>query len=74
VVEPRSNVVALRPRVNPRHPSLFDQDTVPASEVVVLSRLQGQLIGSLLRALRAHAPSPRAVDEAIELLCPGARS
>jgi hypothetical protein len=59
------NVVPLRPRINPRHPSLH------RNRDVVLTELQAQLIASLLQSLRGHAPIPNACDEAIELLTRG---
>jgi hypothetical protein len=65
--EPRSNVIELRPRINPHHPSvqpaLFDQD-----KPVTIPALQAQLIASLLKSARPHLPSPKACDEAIAIL------
>ena len=74
--EPRSNVIALRPRVNPRQPSVrgaevFDQtdpDLAAASECVLLTKIEAQAIAGVLRHARGHCPSPKAVDEAIALL------
>lgn len=72
------NVLPLqRPRVNPRHPSLherpvmFDQDdpeVAAADRCVLLTKIEAQLIASLLNTARAHLPSPKACDQAIELL------
>lgn len=65
-------LVASQHVVNPRHPSLFrtiprtamyDQDTP-----VTLTRLEAELIASLLKATRGHFPSPKAADSAIEIL------
>jgi hypothetical protein len=73
-----SNVVPLhRPRVNPNHPSVtpatgvFDQEDPAvhaADRCVLLTQIEAQLIASLLNTARAHLPSPRACDQAIELL------
>lgn len=71
------NVIALRrPEVNPRHPSVtspgvFDQDdpdVAAADRCVLLTKLEAQLIASLLKCARGHLPSPKAADEAITLL------
>ena len=66
-----ANVVPLR-RINPNHPSvrpdMFDQDTAPPDQMVVFTRIEAQLIASLLHVARPHLPSPLAVDQAIELL------
>ena len=48
-------------------PTLFDQETERDASVR-LSRLEAQLIASLLKTAQSHLPSPRAVDDAIELL------
>jgi hypothetical protein len=56
ITEPRSNVVALRPRINPHHPSV-------RSGGRWLSDTQLQLIASTLQ----H-PTPDGVKAAIELL------
>lgn len=74
-VEIKSNVVPLRKpvEVNPRHPSMYDRDREPAEATVTITVLQASLIASLLQALRAHGPSPRAVDDAIDILTPGRR-
>ena len=73
--EPRHDHVRLNPRipkVSFRHPSqMFDQDDPDlnaASECVILTRLEAQLIASLLNVARGHLPSPKACDEAISLL------
>jgi hypothetical protein len=69
-----ANVVPLhRPRINPLHPSVtppavFDQAQAAPDRTVVLTRIEAQLIATLLRTARAHLPSPRACDEAISLL------
>lgn len=80
VVEPRHShltLVGARPRINPRHPSLynppamFDQDdpeVSAADRCVMLTTIEAQLIASMLNAVRGHVPSPKAVDQAIELL------
>lgn len=61
-----SNVVPLRKpvAVNPRHPSLH-------TPKVTLTRLEAELIASLLDTARNALPSPKAVDAAIELLTGG---
>ena len=76
--EPRnSHVVDVRTRATTRsrrrHPSTtpFDQesqDVNAASECVLLTKIEAQLIASLLNSARGHLPSPRAVDDAISLL------
>jgi hypothetical protein len=80
--EPRhshvGNVIELRPRINPRHPSLqpvqttmFDQDDPEvhaADRCVVLTEIEAQSIAGVLRHARGHCPSPGALDEALELL------
>lgn len=69
-----ANVTSIRKpvAVNPAHPSvraeMFDQDQAPADQSVRLTRIEAQLIASLLKVARNHLPSPRAVDQAIELL------
>lgn len=76
LIPDRSNVIDLRPRVNPRHPSmqppaLFDQhdpDINAADRCVILTKLEAHAIAGLLKAARGHLPSPRSCDEAIELL------
>ena len=76
--EPRnSHVVDVRTRATlrsrRRHPSTtpFDQedpDVNAADRCVLLTKLEAQLIASLLNSARGHLPSPRAVDDAISLL------
>ena len=78
--EPRNshigNVTPLHPHIprvrSIRHPSvMFDQDDPDvnaADRCVVLTQLEAQLIASLLNVARSHLPSPKACDEAIELL------
>lgn len=79
--EPRrshvDNVRTLRPAVatNPRHPSLqpvvmYDQETDAnaADRCVLLTQPEARAIATLLRTARAHLPSPRACDDAIQLL------
>jgi hypothetical protein len=78
IEEPRSNVVELRPRLNPRHPSMqpvqtvmFDQkdpEVHAADRCVVLTEIEAQSIAGVLRHARGHCPSPKVVDEAIALL------
>jgi hypothetical protein len=80
IAEPRNRhlaLVAQRPRVNPRHPSVratefFDQDdpdlTWGADQCVVLTAIEAQTIAGVLRHARGHCPSPKVVDEAIALL------
>jgi hypothetical protein len=59
----------LRPVVvNPRHPSLFDQDEAAADRAVLLTGAEAKLIAAVLRHARGHVPSPKALDEAIDLL------
>jgi hypothetical protein len=78
IPEPSTNVVALRPRTNPRHPSmhqpvLFDQqdpDLAAASECVLLTPTEAQAIAGMLRQGRPHSPSPASVDVAIGWLRP----
>ena len=60
--EPRSNVIDLRPRPNPRHPSMQGERRVS------LSQTEAELIASMLRSVRSLVPSPKGVDAAIELL------
>lgn len=68
------NVRPLHPpvAVNPHHPSLYDRtDEDPSSATcVLLTRIEAQLIASLIHVARRHLPSQRAADEAIELLTP----
>jgi len=80
--EPRnSHVIDIRTRANRsrrRHPSIapFDQedpDLAAADRCVLLTKLEAQLIASLLNSARGHLPSPKAVDEAISLLMGGKR-
>ena len=74
--EPRHDHVVVKnpriPKVRLRHPSMmFDQDSVEvnaASDCVLLTKLEAQLIASLLNVARGHLPSPKAVDDAISLL------
>lgn len=76
-----ANVIPLhRPTVNPAHPSLydrpdlFDQEQTAPDPTVVLTRLEAELIASLLTTARRHLPSPKACDAAVSLLTPkGAR-
>ena len=76
--EPRhrhvDNVRALfSVKVNPRHPSMYDRsDENDAASCVLLTQLEAQLIASLLNVARAHLPSPKAVDQAVDLLTPKA--
>jgi hypothetical protein len=77
VAEPRSNVVPLRrrdgsgPSLQPR---LYDVEREPAGpEPVILAPAEAQLIASLLKSLRHHAPSPRGIDAAIATLMNGGR-
>ena len=65
-----ANVIPLhRPvAVNPRHPSMYDRTTEPPAATVTLTRIEAQLIASLLQVARGHLPSPKAVDDAIGLL------
>jgi len=78
--EPRnSHVVDIRTRANrarQRHPStqFFDQEADNAADqCVLLTKIEAQLIASLLRAAKGHLPSPRACEEAIDLLMRGKR-
>lgn len=75
--EPRHDHVVVRmnpriPKVRFRHPSqMFDQDDPDvnaADSCVILTKLEAQLIASLLNTARGHLPSPKACDEAISLL------
>jgi hypothetical protein len=82
IPEPRNssltNVTPLHPRIpriSLRHPSLrtdlFDQedpDLAAASECVMLTKIEAQAIAGVLRHARGHCPSPKACDDAIELL------
>lgn len=78
IAEPRNRhlqLVAQRPRINPKHPSvqakLFDQadpEVHAADRCVLLTQIEAQLIASLLKSARAHLPSPKAVDEAVAIL------
>lgn len=65
-----SNVVPLRrpTRINPAHPSMYDRAAEAPEAVVVLTRVEATAVASLLRSARAHLSSPKACDEAIELL------
>jgi hypothetical protein len=76
--EPRhthvGNVVQFR-RPSLRHPSMqptmFDQDDADvnaADRCVLLTQIEAQLIASLLKSARSHLPSPKACDDAIEIL------
>ena len=47
-----------------QHPSMYDG----GADLLPLTVMQRQLLASLLLALRAHAPSPRAINDAVELL------
>jgi len=64
-----SNVVPLRKpvAVSPNHPSLHTPKTV------TLTRLEAELIASLLDTARNAPPAPKAVDAAVELLMGGRR-
>jgi hypothetical protein len=74
--EPRhshlGNVTPLHPnipRLRPiKHPSMYDQEQDAADQCVLLTRLEAQLIASLLNSAKGHLPSPRACQEAIDLL------
>jgi len=75
--EPRHRhleIVAERPRVSPRHPSMrpemFDQEDADhaASECVLLTKIEAQAIIGVLRHARGHCPSPAALNDAIEIL------
>ncbi len=78
IPEPNTNVVRLHPlipRISRRHPSMrpefFDQedpDLAAASECVMLTKMEAQAIAGVLRHARGHCPSPKACDDAIELL------
>jgi hypothetical protein len=77
IPEPRNRhlvVVESRPRVSPRHPSLraqlFDwEDPDLADENGrYLTNREIQVIAGVLRHARGHCPSPKALDDAIELL------
>lgn len=70
VVEPRSNVIAMRRRDGSSpsvQPVLFDQAKL-ADDLPPLDRTDREVIASLLHVSRAHLPSPKAVDAAIEKL------
>jgi hypothetical protein len=64
------NVVPLHQPLRPRRvrPEMFDREQEPPEQFVKLTRIEAQLIASLLNVARAHLPSPRAVDQAVELL------
>jgi hypothetical protein len=64
------NVTPLHQPLRPRRvrPEMFDQQQEPPEQFVKLTRIEAQLIASLLNVARAHLPSPRAVDQAVELL------
>jgi hypothetical protein len=76
--EPRnSHVVDIRTRATirarRRHPSVapFDQEDPnvnAADRCVLLTRIEAQLIASLLNSAKRHLPSPKACQEAIDLL------
>lgn len=82
IPEPRNShlrLVDVRGRSRSVHPSsrplkIFDQDLQDDPEVsaadrcVLLTKIEAQLIASLLNIARAHLPSPKACDQAIELL------
>jgi hypothetical protein len=53
--------------MHPSQPGPYDRDAEPA-ERRPLTDLERDLIASMLRSVRAHLPSPRAVDEAVALL------
>ena len=64
--EPRSNVVRLRPRINPNHPSVRGSSpaiTLPEINGRWLNDTQLQLIASTLQ----H-PTPQGVQAAVALL------
>ena len=71
---PRDHHVANVTPIRPAHPSLygrpemFDQETAADDEVVKLTKIEAQLIATLIRSARSHLPSPRAADEAVALL------
>jgi hypothetical protein len=52
---------------------MFDQQQEPSEQFVKLTRIEAQLIASLLNVARAHLPSPKSCDEAIALLMGGSR-
>jgi hypothetical protein len=80
VVEPRHShltLVGARLRINPNHPSLyeppamFDQDDPEVAAVdrcVLLTQIEAAHMATMLRLCRGHLPSPKACDQAIELL------
>jgi hypothetical protein len=64
------NVVPLHQPLRPRRvrPEMFDREQEPPEQFVKLTRIEAQLIASLLNVARAHLPSPKSCDEAIALL------
>ena len=76
ITEPRlshvDNVHPIRPAaaVDPRHPSMYDRDDEDhnAHTCVLLTRIEAHAIAGLLRAARGHLPSPKACDDAIQIL------
>ena len=65
-----ANVVPLHQPLRPGRvrPEMFDQQAEPPEQFVKLTRIEAQLIASLLNVARAHLPSPKSCDEAIALL------
>jgi hypothetical protein len=65
-----ANVTPLHQPLRPRRvrPEMFDHEQEPPEQFVKLTRIEAQLIASLLNVARAHLPSPKSCDEAIALL------